>query len=89
MFLIDRMDKQSMEACAATPMVSLRELTITFDSSPSSANVKFCENAVGRAEGFYETTLVSDELDLACAASTKPRRSPDWQILAVACINCR
>jgi hypothetical protein len=89
MFLIDRMDRQRMEARAATPMVSLIECNYDIRSASSSANVKFRENAVGRAEGFYETTLVSDELDLACAASTKPRRSPDWQILAEACINCR
>jgi hypothetical protein len=48
------MDKQSMEARAATPMVSSRELTITFDSAPSSANEKFRENAAGRV-GDYET----------------------------------
>jgi hypothetical protein len=87
MFLIDRMGRQRMEARAATPMVSLIECNIR--SGPSSANVEFRKNAVGSAEGFHETTLVSDELDLACAASTKPRRSPDWQVLAEACINCR
>jgi hypothetical protein len=61
-----------MEARAATTMVSLIECNYNIRSAPSSANVKFRENAVGRAEGFHETTLVSDELDLACAASTKP-----------------
>ena len=56
MFLIDRMDKQRMEARAATPMVSLK---------------------------------LNDEFDLAVQLDLKPRRSPVWQVLANACINCR